>query len=190
MRRFAVSVFPIFKKSFLHYLRSFSRRRPPCRLLDIGGAPRAHLSDTLVTKTHVVDIDLLEDTFGRQVEQTFYVVANRAEKDIAIDERYCGYSNVFCVDYDDFAYSPDSSSSEEIMVVVNRIKTGILDKFALPDGILMDTQRALDRVKRMEQATETMASKTCECRPFFCLSFMQTFFSIYFFSMRACRKLC
>ena len=75
------------------------------------------------------------------------------------------------------------------MVVVNRIKTGILDKFALPDGILMDTQRALDRVKRMEQATETMASKTCECRPFFCLSFMQTFFTstvaFISYSMRA-----
>ena len=94
------------------------------------------------------------------------------------------------MDYDDFAYSPDSSSSEEIMGVVNRIKMGILDKFALPDGILMDTQRALDRVKRMEQATDIMASKTCECKPFFAFHLCRLSLAFISYSVRARRKLC
>lgn len=122
---------------------------------------RDHLSDTIVTKTHVVDIDLIEETFGRHFEQIYYVVANRAEKDIFIDEKYCSYPNVLCVDYDDFAYSPDSSSPDEIMEKIEQIKKNLHNKFALEHDL--DDERTLNRVKKMEEATEMMASKTCEC---------------------------
>ena len=124
---------------------------------------RDHLSDTIVTKTHVVDIDLIEETFGRHFERMYYVVANRAEKDISIDEKYCSYPNVLCVDYDDFAYSPDSSSSEEISEKVKQIKNTFLDKFAFLGKYDLDIGRTLDRVKEMEKATTMMAGKTCEC---------------------------
>ena len=124
---------------------------------------RDHLSDTIVTKTHVVDIDLIEEAFHQHFEQIYYVVANRAEKDIFVDERYCNYPNVLCVDYDDFAYSPDSSSSNEIMEKIQEIKKGMLDKFVFPNDCPMVTERSFDRVKKMEEATEMMASKTCEC---------------------------
>ena len=122
---------------------------------------RDHLSDTIVTKTHVVDIDLIGETFGRHFEQIYYVVANRAEKDISIDEKYCGYSNVLCIDYDDFAYSPDSSSSEEITGNIQQIKI-LLGKFVFPDDCSLDDERALGRVRKMEKATEIMANKSCE----------------------------
>ena len=124
---------------------------------------RDHLSDTIVTKTHVIDIDLIEETFGRHFQHIYYVVANRAEKDILIDEKYCSYSKVLCVDYDDFAYSPDSSSSEEILEKVQQIKKNLQNKFAFLEDYDLGVERTLDRVKKMEEATEMMASKTCEC---------------------------
>eukprot|EP00562_Extubocellulus_spinifer_P017243 CAMPEP_0178609718 /NCGR_PEP_ID=MMETSP0697-20121206/38789_1 /TAXON_ID=265572 /ORGANISM="Extubocellulus spinifer, Strain CCMP396" /LENGTH=1413 /DNA_ID=CAMNT_0020248299 /DNA_START=166 /DNA_END=4403 /DNA_ORIENTATION=- len=101
---------------------------------------------TTVTKTHIVDVEELEEEFGHLFERVFYVAANRAAKDITIREEYCELDNVLCIDYDDFAYTPDDS---------------LID-------VDMDVDEAVKRVKLMEKATTEMADKSFkEHEPYF-----------------------
>ena len=124
-----------------------------------------NLDVTVVTKTHVVDVDELEDEFGHLFDNTFYVAANRREKGISIDSEYCDYPNVLCIDYDDFAYKPDENddytdSIEVIVDVVQRVKEGMELKFPLLRNVEMNVEEATKRVKLMEKATEEMAAKS------------------------------
>ena len=127
---------------------------------------------TAVTKTHIVDVDELEEEFGHLFDDTFYVAANRAEKGISIDAEYCEYDNVLCFDYDDFAYKPDEMDDEDslevISDIVERVKTGLEHKFPLLRNVDMSVEEATKRVKLMEKATEEMAGKSFkEHEPYF-----------------------
>ena len=127
---------------------------------------------TAVTKTHVVDVDELEEEFGHLFDDTFYVAANRAEKGISIDAEYCEYDNVLCFDYDDFAYKPDEiaddDSLEVIADIVRRVKAGLEQNFPLLRNVEMSVEEATKRVKLMEKATEEMAGKSFkEHEPYF-----------------------
>ena len=127
---------------------------------------------TTVTKTHIVDVDELEENFGHLFDDTFYVAANRAEKSISIDAEYCEYDNVLCFDYDDFAYKPDEfedgDSLEIITDIVRRVKAGLEQKFPLLRNVEMSVEEATKRVKLMEKTTEEMAGKSFkEHEPYF-----------------------
>jgi len=123
---------------------------------------------TTVTKTHIVDVEELEEEFGHLFERVFYVAANRAAKDITIREEYCELDNVLCIDYDDFAYTPDDSSLEDIAAIVERVKLGLEEKFPLLIDVDMDVDEAVKRVKLMEKATTEMADKSFkEHEPYF-----------------------
>ena len=127
---------------------------------------------TAVTKTHVVDVDELEEEFGHLFDDTFYVAANRAEKGISIDAEYCEYDNVLCFDYDDFAYKPDEiedgDSLEVISDIVRRVKAGLEQKFPLLRNVEMSVEEATKRVKLMEKATEEIVGKSFkEHEPYF-----------------------
>ena len=132
-----------------------------------------NLDVTVVTKTHVVDVDELEDEFGHLFDNTFYVAANRREKGISIDSDYCDYPNVLCIDYEDFAYNPNENddyteSIEFISDIVQSVKEGLESKFPLIRNVEMNVEEATKRAKLMEKATEEMAAKTFkEHEPYF-----------------------
>jgi len=127
---------------------------------------------TAVTKTHVVDVDELDQEFGHLFDDTFYVAANRAENGISIDAEYCDYDHVLCFDYNDFAYKPDENDDEEALEVISdivqRVKEGLESKFPLLQNVHMSVEEATKRVKLMETATEEMAEKSFkEHEPYF-----------------------
>ncbi len=132
-----------------------------------------NLDVTVVTKTHIVDVDELENEFSHLFDNTFYVSANRAEKGISIDSEYCDNPNVLCFDYDDFAYKPDENDdyTESIKVIVDivqRVKEGLESKFPLLRNVDMNVEEATKRAKLMEKVTEEMAAKSFkEHEPYF-----------------------
>lgn len=123
---------------------------------------------TAVTKTHIVDVDALQREFGPLFGQLYFIAANRAEKGISIDDKYCKYSNVLCLDYGDFSYSTGGSSLVDVVSVVTRVKKDIITKFPLLQNLDMDVEEAAHRVKLMEKATTIMAEKAFkEHEPYF-----------------------
>jgi len=124
-------------------------------------ATASTINATMVTKTHLVNVDELEMAFGHKFGYSMYIASNRETKGLGIQNRYCKYPNVLCLDYDDFTY--DSSDNEnDIEEVVLRVREAMLNQFHVLQNVEMDTNRAIERLKEMEKTTVIMENRPFE----------------------------
>lgn len=117
------------------------------------------LNATKVTKVHSVDVDDLQGSFGNWFETSLYVASTRDAKGLDVEEKYCAYPNVICLDYDDFVYeaSPDEDvATKRIAEVVGKVRDELTKKFDLLQNTEINIDRAVRRVRAMEEVTKNM----------------------------------
>lgn len=118
------------------------------------------LNATRVTKLHSVNVDDLQKNFGHWFDTSLYVASTRSAKGLEVDERYCTYPNVICMDYDDFAYEAsvddEDVATKRVAEVVGKVKDELIQKFDSLQYVDMNVDRAVLRVREMESVTKEM----------------------------------
>lgn len=120
------------------------------------------LNATRVTKLHSVNVDdlLVQQNFGHWFDTSLYVASTRSAKGLEVDERYCTYPNVICMDYDDFAYEAsvddEDVATKRIAEVVGKVKDELIQKFDSLQYVDMNVDQAVLRVREMERVTKEM----------------------------------
>ena len=117
------------------------------------------LNATKVTKVHSVDVDDLQESFGNWFETSLYVASTRSAKGLEVEEKFCAYPNVICLDYDDFVYEAsldEDVATKRIAEVVGKVRDEMVQKFDLLQDAEMDIDRAVRRVRAMEEVTKNM----------------------------------
>lgn len=71
----------------------------------------------MVTKTHILDLKMLYAKYRPNFDEIFFVVSNRGTSiDTRIDDSYCQYNNVLCIEYEELQFT---SKKEMEMIVQN-----------------------------------------------------------------------
>lgn len=116
----------------------------------------ADIDSSIVTKTHIQDLDVLYTHFEDDYDEVFIVVPNRSE--IRLEDRYCShpyYSNmVLCLEYEDFTYSEPIKMKESISYVAGKIK----DAFPYFGEVELLEENAAKRINDMEAMMKHMAN--------------------------------
>mmetsp|Transcript_2933 Transcript_2933/g.8532 ORF Transcript_2933/g.8532 Transcript_2933/m.8532 type:complete len:514 (+) Transcript_2933:85-1626(+) len=127
-----------------------------------AGSLDAPINSTVVTKTHVINVDdLVERYLGNEeevgkFERIFVVSSTRGEAHI--DDKYCDPANlqysqfVLCLDYDEFTYK----QPEEMAKSVSFVRQRLVEAFPYFANIPFDEQRTIARLEEMAQVMEQM----------------------------------
>ena len=116
----------------------------------------AAIDDSVVTKTHIQDLDVLYTHFEDDYDEVFIIVPNRSE--IRLEDRYCShpyYSNkVLCLEYEDFTYAEPTMMKDSISYVAGKIK----EAFPYFGEVDLLEENAAKRIKDMEAMMKHMAN--------------------------------
>jgi hypothetical protein len=97
------------------------------RLNHIKGNPdKSLVAGTIVTKTHVTDVDQLQATFGSYFDNIFFIGNERKDEGKLLPRKYCAentYLNVTCLEYNDLQYDDEESLRHVVRYVMDKIKT-------------------------------------------------------------------
>jgi len=121
----------------------------------------APINATIVTKTHVINVDDLAERYTGtaregKFERIFVISSSRGEAHI--DDKYCDPSNsayntfVLCLDYDDFIYKETGDMANSVLFVRQRL----VEAFPYFANITFDEQGAIVRLEEMERVMEQM----------------------------------
>jgi hypothetical protein len=95
------------------------------RLNHINGISSADLiNSTIVTKTHVENVDTLQSWFGSDFDKIFFIGNERKDLGKLLPKEYCAedsYPNVMCLEYNDLQYSDEESMRKVVKYVKDRI---------------------------------------------------------------------
>ena len=126
-----------------------------------GGDMDAPINSTVVTKTHVINVDdIVERYSGRadegKFERIFVVSSSRGEAHI--DDKYCDATNpqynqfVLCLDYDDFTYKQPADMAKSVSFVRQRL----VEAFPYFANIAFDEEQTVKRLEEMARVMEQM----------------------------------
>mmetsp|Transcript_11895 Transcript_11895/g.25749 ORF Transcript_11895/g.25749 Transcript_11895/m.25749 type:complete len:318 (-) Transcript_11895:129-1082(-) len=142
----------------------------------LNHGPDPRLNVTVVSKTHYTNIDHMIEEYASQFGHgVFFVVSNRGSE--RIDDKYCegrsgdNYSSiVVCFEYDTFAYTCNSTAKEMIHgagedcdgreEAVRHVTKQIQSQLGYFSRVKFDIQRAVDRLRRMDETTESIKNFT------------------------------
>mmetsp|Transcript_10777 Transcript_10777/g.22794 ORF Transcript_10777/g.22794 Transcript_10777/m.22794 type:complete len:260 (+) Transcript_10777:110-889(+) len=114
----------------------------------------ANIDDTIVTKTHINDLDVVYTHFRDDYDRVFFIVPNRGH--VHLEERYCGHPDyrhmVLCLDYDDFVFADESKMNDSISYVAKKIQ----DQFPYFANVELDEENSSKRLKEMAATLEAM----------------------------------
>mmetsp|Transcript_2470 Transcript_2470/g.5684 ORF Transcript_2470/g.5684 Transcript_2470/m.5684 type:complete len:321 (+) Transcript_2470:109-1071(+) len=118
---------------------------------------------TVVTKTHLVRIDVQIEKFEGQFDHIFFLVAQRGNNTVA--SRYCSDDKgskyrgmVLCLDYDDFHCQTREEMVKSVATVRRRIQQ-VLPYFS---RIQFDEAAAVERLVAMSETTERLKNEPLE----------------------------
>jgi hypothetical protein len=122
--------------------------------LTIAKPQGASIDDTVVTKTHIQDLDVLYTHFEDDYDQVFIVVPNRSN--IRLEDRYCShpyYANrILCLEYEDFTYEDQTEMKDSISNVAEMIQSA----FPYFSEVELLVNNAIKRINNMDETTEHM----------------------------------
>ena len=111
---------------------------------------------SVVTKTHIQDLDVLYTHFEDDYDELFIIVPNRSE--LRLEDRYCSHpyyaSKILCLEYEDFTYSDPTKMKESISYVAGKIKSA----FPYFGEVELLEENAEKRIKDMEAMMKHMAN--------------------------------
>jgi len=118
----------------------------------------APINSTVVTKTHIIDVDAILTRYRYDFDRMFFVSSSRGEHHL--DDRYCDpdgkyASIVLCLDYNDFIYNDPSHMLDSVRYVRRKV----VERFPYFAGIKFDDDAAVDRIREMVQVMENMKNE-------------------------------
>ncbi|KAG7350935.1 hypothetical protein IV203_010295 [Nitzschia inconspicua] len=122
------------------------------RLNHISGKPSADLiNSTIVTKTHVENVDILQSWFGSDFDKLFFVGNERKDVNKFLPKEYCDnatYPNVLCLEYNDLHYD----NEESLRKVVKYVKDRIQRAFPYFANVHLKEEEAVQRLLDMAES--------------------------------------
>lgn len=107
--------------------------------------------NTIVTKTHLVDVDRLQEWFESDFHNIFFIDNERKDQNKTLPEAYCStntYANVLCLEYNDPQYTDEASLRRVVRYVKNEIRTA----FPYFANAEMKEEEAVQRLLDMAKA--------------------------------------
>ena len=126
-----------------------------------GGDMDAPINSTVVTKTHVINVDDIVERYSGtadegKFERIFVVSSSRGEAHI--DDKYCDATSaqynqfVLCLDYDDFTYK----QAEDMAKSVSFVRQRLVEAFPYFFNIAFDEEQTVARLEEMARVMEQM----------------------------------
>lgn len=143
---------------------AFMENKPDLPVLQNGR--QIALEDTIVTKTHNIELTTLYNRFRPAFEEIFFVVTMRSnDENASIHPELCKYKNVLCIEYSELRYD----NLEGLKKVVANLSQRLRSRFAYffgDDGLQWLTDgmeaSAVRRLEQMEQAKRDMETEPFE----------------------------
>jgi hypothetical protein len=109
------------------------------------------LINSIVTKTHVVDVDSLQSFVDPVFEKVFFIGNERKDQNKLLPEAYCAnttYPNVMCLEYNDLQYNDETG----LRRVVRHVKSRIQEELPYFAEVELKEEEAVQRLLDMAAA--------------------------------------
>ena len=129
-----------------------------------GGDMDAPINSTVVTKTHVINVDDIVERYSGTAEEGKFeriLVVSSSRGEAHIDDKYCDVTNpqynqfVLCLDYDDFTYKQPTDMAKSVSFVRRRL----VEAFPYFANIAFDEEQTIKRLEEMAQVMELMKNE-------------------------------